>query len=54
MRRYERQRSKELSREIAEAERAGDQDRLRSLLGEKARLNERLHPRPERPPGDVI
>jgi len=54
MRRHERQRSKELTREIAEAERTGDQDRLRRLLGEKASLNERLHPRPERPRGGVL
>lgn len=54
MRRYERQRSKELTREIAEAERSGDQVRLRRLLGEKASLNERLHPRPERPPGGAL
>ena len=54
MRRYERQRSKELTREIAEAERTGNQDRLRQLLGEKSRLNERLHPRPERPRGGVV
>jgi len=54
MRRFERQRSKELTREIAEAERKGDQDRLAQLLGEKARLNERLHPRPERPRGGAF
>jgi hypothetical protein len=54
MRRFERQRSKELTREIAEAERKGDEDRLRQLLGEKARLNERLHPRPERPRGGAL
>ena len=54
MRRYERQRSKELSREIAEAERSGDQVRLQRLLGEKARLNESLHPRPEKPSGNAL
>src|SRR4029453_17242700 len=54
MRRFERQRSKELTREIAEAERKGDQDRLTQLLGEKAPLNQRLHPRPERPRGGAL
>lgn len=45
-RRWERQRVAELTREIAEADRVGDGDRLESLLGQKAQFNQRLHTRP--------
>jgi DNA primase len=45
-RRWERQRVTELTREIAEADRMGDGDRLEILLGEKAQFNQRLHARP--------
>ncbi len=45
-RRHQRQRAKDLTRAIAEAERSGDAERLRLLLAEKASLNQSLHPRP--------
>jgi DNA primase len=44
-RRWQRQRARELTAEIAEAERQGDRDRLDSLLHEKASLSRALHPR---------
>lgn len=44
MRRWQRQRARELAREIAEAERSGDQARLAALLEEKAELSRTLHP----------
>jgi hypothetical protein len=48
MRRWRRQRARELAREIAEAERTGDRGRLAVLLEEKAELTRALH-RPETP-----
>lgn len=44
-RRWQRQRARELTAEIAEAERQGDLERLDSLLHEKASLSRALHPR---------
>ncbi|MDH3522286.1 MAG: DNA primase [Acidobacteriota bacterium] len=44
-RRWQRQRARELTAEIAEAERRGETDRIRSLLQEKATLSRALHPR---------
>jgi DNA primase len=44
-RRWQRQRARELTAEIAEAERQGEGDRVRSLMQEKATLSRALHPR---------
>ncbi len=44
-RRWQRQRARELTAEIAEAERRGEGDKLRSLMQEKATLSRALHPR---------
>jgi len=44
-RRWQRQRARELSAEIAEAERRGETEKVDSLLQEKASLSRALHPR---------
>jgi hypothetical protein len=44
-RRWQRQRARELTAEIAEAERRGDDETVDSLLHEKASLSRALHPR---------
>lgn len=44
-RRWQRQRARELTAEIAEAERQGQTDRVEALLQEKATLSRALHPR---------
>jgi DNA primase len=44
-RRWQRQRARELSAEIAEAERQGQTEKIDSLLQEKASLSRALHPR---------
>jgi DNA primase len=44
-RRWQRQRARELTAEIAEAERRGETEKVNSLLHEKATLSHALHPR---------
>ena len=44
-RRWQRQRARELTAEIAEADRQGETDKVNALLQEKATLSRALHPR---------
>jgi DNA primase len=46
VRRWQQQRARELAAQIGEAQRAGDQERLKSLLDEKAALSRQLHSQP--------
>ena len=45
-RRWQQQRARELAAQIGEAQRAGDQERLKRLLDEKAALSRQLHAQP--------
>ncbi len=45
-RRWQQQRSRELAAQIGEAQRAGDEERLKRLLDEKAALSRQLHSQP--------
>ncbi len=46
-RRWQQQRSRSLASEIGDAQRAGDEARLKRLLGEKTALSRQLHRRPD-------
>lgn len=48
-RRWQQQRSRELAAQINEAQRAGNQEKLESLLTEKADVSRRLHDRKDEP-----
>jgi len=46
LRRWQQQRARELAAQIGEAQRAGDQERLKRLLDEKSALSRQLHSQP--------